>query len=164
MDLAVIGTASSPEKIAFARSVGADHVINYRTENVRDEVLRWSSGRGVDLVLDHVGGVKFCDNLKLLAPYGMLVSFNAFGAPPESDLLSQMRKDGGWGAAVRCFSFHMYDSEPLRRRELLSEVIARLAAGRINPRVAVRLPLSSAAEAHRMIEAGAGLGKIILVP
>lgn len=164
MDLAVIGTASGPEKIAFARSVGADHVINYRTQNVRDEVLRWSSGRGVDLVLDHIGGAKFCDNLKLLARWGLLVSFNAFGAPPESDLLSAMRSDFGWGAAVRCFSFHMYDSDPSRRRELMSGVIGRLAGGKINPRIAVRLPLSSAADAHRMIEGGGGLGKIILIP
>lgn len=164
MGFAVIGTASGPEKIAFARGVGADHVINYRTENVRAEVLRWSSGRGVDLVLDHVGGAQFCDNLKLLARYGLLVSYNAFGAPPESDLLSELRKDGGWGAAVRCFSFHMYDSDPARRRELMSAVIAELAAGRINPRIAVRLPLAAAADAHRMIQGGGGLGKIILIP
>jgi NADPH2:quinone reductase len=58
----------------------------------------------------------------------------------------------------------MYDAHPSRRRELMSGVIERLAAGRINPRIAVRLPLSSAADAHRMIEAGGGLGKIILIP
>ncbi len=164
MGFDVIGTASGHEKIAFARSIGADHVINYRTENVRDEVLRFSSGRGVDLVLDHVGGPKFCDNLELLARWGLLVSFNAFGAPPESDLLSAMRTEVGWGKAVRCFSFHTYDSDPSRRRELMSGVIGRLAAGTIDPRIAVRLPLSAAADAHRMIEAGGGLGKIILVP
>ncbi len=164
MGFAVIGTASCPEKIAFARSVGADHVINYRTDNVREEVLLFSAGRGVDLVLDHVGGAKFCDNLGLLAPWGLLVSFNAFGPRPESDLLSALRSDDGWGKAVRCFSFHMYDAHPSRRRELMSGVIERLAAGRINPRIAVRLPLSSAADAHRMIEAGGGLGKIILIP
>lgn len=164
MGHAVIGSASGTEKIAFARSVGADHVVNYRTENIVEEVLKWSDGKGVDLALDHVGGARFCDNLRMIAPFGLLVSFNAFNAPPDADLLTELRKDSSHGAAVRCFSFHAYDALPVRRRALMREVIERLGEGRINPRIAARLPMAAAAEAHRMVEAGQGLGKIILIP
>jgi NADPH:quinone reductase len=160
----VIGTASSAEKIAFAKSVGADHVINYRTDNVVKAVLQLTAGKGVDVVLDHVGGVNFFDNLQLLAPFGMLVSFNAFGPQPQGNLLNELRTDANYSKAVRCFSFHSYDALPLRRRELMREVIQLLGEGRIKPRVAASLPMAQAAAVHRMIEAGQGLGKFVLVP
>ena len=106
-----------------------------------EAALQFTAGKGVDVVLDHVGGVDFFDNLKLLAPYGLLVSFNAFGIELQGNLLDVLRTDGTYGKAVRCFSFHSDDAQPVRRRELMREVIQILGEGWIKSRIAQCLPI-----------------------
>jgi NADPH2:quinone reductase len=164
LDLTVIGSVSSADKERFAREQGADHVIDYRREKTLDRVLELTGGRGVDLVLDHVGGAGLFDGLKMLAPWGTLVSFNAVSGNPPSDLFAEMRNLLTKSLTLRCFSMHTLDSDPALRRQIMDEVIDLLAKGAIRPVVSVKLPLNDAAEAHRRIERGDSLGKILLVP
>lgn len=164
LGLTIIGSVSGPAKADFARQLGIDHTVNYRTENVIDSVRALTGGRGVDIVFDHVGGPRFTDNLDMLGPFGMLVSFNAFVGMPAEDTFAALRQRLDKSLAVRCFSFHTYDHDPVRRRQLMTDVIAMFAAGRISPRVATILPMSDAAHAHAMVEAGDGLGKVVLDP
>jgi NADPH:quinone reductase len=77
--MTVIGTVSSAEKAAFARAMGADQVINYKEHPIPGKTMELTSGQGVDLVLDHVGGSSFTAYLSVLANWGTLVSYNAFG-------------------------------------------------------------------------------------
>jgi NADPH:quinone reductase len=162
--LEVIGSVGSDERAAHARALGVDHVINYRTDSVVERVMALTSGRGVDIAFDHVIGARFTDFLHVLADFGTLVFYNIHAPMPERDVFAELCAVSKKTPAIRCFNIHTYDNNPQRRRELTREVIARLAAGKIKPRVGARLPLAQAAEAHRLLESGAVLGKIVLHP
>jgi NADPH:quinone reductase len=160
----VIGTVSTKEKAAFALAMGADHIINYRERSVPEAVLELTGGRGVDLVLDHVGGPPFTGLLAALANWGTLVSYDAFTPLPEKDLLSEMRAHVGKSPAVRCFSFHSYDHDVEGRRQLMRSVIDLLAKGAIRPAIGGRFHLANVRRAHELLEAGTALGKVVMHP
>jgi NADPH:quinone reductase len=162
--MTVIGTVSSAEKAAFARAQGADHIVNYKERSVPETTRELTSGKGVDLVLDHVGGSSFTEYLSALASWGTLVSYNAFTALPEKNLLSEMRAHVDKNPAVRCFSFHSYDHDANGRRRLMRTVIELLAKGAIRPAVGARFSLSEVREAHALLDAGSVLGKIVMHP
>ncbi len=162
--MTVIGTVSTDEKAAFARAMGADHVIDYKKQSVPQETLALTDGRGVDLVLDHAGGPAFTELLAVLANWGTLVSYNALSGMPDKDLLSEMRAHVGKSPAVRCFSFHSYDHDPEGRRRLMRAVIALLAKGAIRPAIGARFNLGDVRRAHALIEGGTALGKIVMHP
>lgn len=162
--MTVIGTVSTPEKAAFARAMGADHVVNYKEQSVPEAALELTGGRGVDLVLDHIGGPPFTGLLAALANWGTLVSYNAFTPLPEKDLLNEMRAHVGKSPAVRCFSFHSYDHDVAGRRRLMRAVIDLLAKGAIRPAIGARFSLADVRRAHELLEAGTALGKIVLHP
>jgi NADPH2:quinone reductase len=162
--MTVIGTVSSAEKAAFARALGADHIINYKEQSVPEATMELTSGQGVDLVLDHVGGSSFTEHLSVLANWGTLVSYNAFTALPEKDLLSEMRAHVDKSPAVRCFSFHSYDRDAEGRRRLMSAVIELLGKGAVRPAIGARFSLSEVRRAHALLDAGTVLGKIVMHP
>jgi NADPH:quinone reductase len=158
----VIGTVSGPQKAAFARARGADHVINYRERSVPEAILELTGGGGVDLILDHVGGPAFTEHLAALANWGTLVSYNAFTGLPDRDLFAEMRAHVGKSPAVRCFSFHSYDNDRAGRRRLMQVVIRLLAEGAIRPAIGARFSLVQVRRAHELIDAGTVLGKIVM--
>jgi NADPH:quinone reductase len=162
--IAVIAGASSDEKCAFARAQGASHTINYARENVVPRVLEHTGGRGVDLILDHTVGKDFTGNLDMLAPMGMIVSFNALGGLPEKDLFKEMRARLPRSPAVRCFTMHSFDHDPEARSRVAQAMIDLFASGKVKPPVFARLKLSEAVRAHEMLDARSVLGKIILKP
>jgi NADPH2:quinone reductase len=163
-DIDVIAGASSDEKCAFATAQGATHVVNYGSENVAARILELTGGRGVDLILDHLVGKDFTDNLKMLAPMGMIVSFNALAGFPEKDLFKEMRAHLPKSPAVRCFTMHSFDHDPLARKRVADNVVALFAAGKVKPPVCARLPLADARKAHEMLDARVVLGKLLLKP
>lgn len=161
--LTVIAGASSERKCAFAREQGATHTIDYSREPVADRVLALT-GRGVDLVLDHIVGKDFTDNLKMLAPLGQIVSFNVLGGLPEKDLFREMRAHLPKSPSVRCFTMHSFDHDPAARQRIAARVLALFAAGAVKPPVYRRVPLAEARRAHEMLDAREVLGKLILKP
>jgi NADPH2:quinone reductase len=160
----VIGTVSSTEKADFARCNGADHVINYRLEDVIARTRELTDGQGVGLVLDHVCGPEFTDYLGVLGRWGTLVSYNAFAGLPDENLLGAMRGHLDVCPAVRCFSFHIYDHDREGRRALMRDVIDALARGTIKPAISARFKLADVRQAHELLEHGSALGKIIMTP
>jgi NADPH2:quinone reductase len=162
--MTVIGTVSSEKKAAFARAMGADHVIDYRTRSVPREILALTDGRGVDLALDHAGGPALTELLGALANWGTLVTYNALSELPDKDLLGEMRAHVARSLAVRCFSFHSYDHDRDGRRRLMRAVIDLLAQGAIRPAIGARFKLTEVRRAHALIEAGTVLGKIVMHP
>ena len=149
--IAVIGTVSSEAERDFALASGAAHVIRRDTENVAQRVADLTGGRGVDLVLDHVGGPGLLANLDLLAPLGMLVSYNALAGLPNKDLFAELRRHVGRSLAVRCFSIHTLDAMPALRRRLMQSAIDLMAEGRLRPPAPTVLPLSQARRAHELL-------------
>jgi NADPH:quinone reductase len=160
----VIGTVSTAEKSDFAKRIGVDHVINYRSEDVIDRTRSITSRRGVDAVFDHACGPDFPRYPSILAEWGWLVSYNAFTPLPEKDILSSFRENVDKSPALRCFSSHVFDARRDERRRITSNLIDLLAKGSIKPAIGIRLPMNQASAAHELLDAGKSLGKILLIP
>ncbi len=162
--LALIAGASSAEKCAFAMAQGATHTIDYSREAVVERVMALTGGQGVDLSLDHLIGPKFTDTLAMLAPFGLIVSFNMLAGWPEQDLFKAMRANLPRSPAVRCFTMHSYDSNPAARARLMQETISLFERKEVHPAIYRRLSLAQAREAHELLDARAVLGKLVLIP
>lgn len=162
-DLKVIGVVSSAGKARFARELGADHVIDRKAETVGERVGAITDGRGVDAIIDPVGGPSIPGNLELLAPCGTLVVYGGLGGKAQLDLQTTLRAVNN-SPAIRQFSIHTWDHLVEQRRAGMRALIDMLAAGKLRPRIHARLPLAEAARAHEMLEGGDVLGKLLLVP
>ena len=160
----IIAGASSAEKCAFAKELGATHTIDYSTENVAERVNALTGDRGADLILDQRVGPDFTDNLAMIAPLGTIVSFNALAGMPDKDLFVEMRANLGKSPGVRCFSWHSYDRDAETRARILGEVVALFAAGALRPPIYRTLPMDAARDAHAMLDSREILGKVILKP
>ena len=162
-DVTVIVTAGSAAKCARALEIGAAHAIDYRSADFVAEVKRITGGAGVAVVLDMVGGDYVPRNLACLAEEGRHVSIAAQrGSTAELPIWQVMRRRlslTGSTLRARSVEFKSALAEELRR-----EVWPYLDAGRIRPVVHATFPLARAADAHRMMESGEHVGKIVLVP
>jgi NADPH:quinone reductase-like Zn-dependent oxidoreductase len=170
----VYGTASA-SKHAALRTFGVEETIDYRHANVRAEIARLTKGRGVDVVLDPIGGRSFADSYRMLAPLGRLVMvgmssmaigttrnllavLRAMWGMPRFGPLSLLNENRGvFGLNVG----HLWD-ERRQLQPLFELLMAELAAGRLQPVVARTFPLERAAEAHRFIQERANIGKVVL--
>lgn len=160
----VIGTVSTEEKRAFALANGVSHVIMYKDENVTERVLALTGGRGVDVAFDHVGGKTMIDCIRALAPRGVLISYNAIAGLPDADVFKEMQANIGRSLGVHCVSMHTFDNDTAKRRALMDKVITLMAQGRVRAPKPMVLPLADARKAHEILDAGATMGKIALVP
>jgi NADPH2:quinone reductase len=161
--LNVIGVVSSADKARFARELGADHVVDRKSEKVAERVNQITHGRGVDIIIDPVGGPSIPGNMALLAPCGTLVVYGGLGGKAQLDLQTTLRASKN-SPAIRQFSIHTWDHLVEERRAGMRALIDMLAAGKLKPRIHARLPLAEAARAQEMLESGAVLGKLLLVP
>lgn len=160
----VIALAGSEEKCAFLRERRVTHVINHATEPVVERVTAASGGRGADIIFNHVAGKTFADDLKMIAPLGMIVSYAVLGGMPETDLFKDMRANIDKSPALRCFTMHTSDALPELRSEGMKMAIKFLLEKKISPAIGARMPLSEAAHAHKLLESRQAMGKIILKP
>ena len=157
----VITTVGSDDKASFCRSIGADHVVNYRTADFVAEVARITGKRGVDLVLDMVGGDYIARNLKCLALDGRLVFIGFLGGGrAEIDWRPIMvRRLTVTGSTLRA-------SPHARKVEIAQSLRAKVwplfARGELKPVVHRVFPLAEAAAAHALMESSAHIGKIML--
>jgi len=157
----VIATAGNAEKITFCRDLGADHAINYRTQDFVTEVARLTDGRGVDVVLDMVGGDYVQRNLACLALEGRLAQI-AFlqGSRVELDLRPLMlRRLSITGSTLRASPFARKAEIAAALREKVWPLYER---GEIKPFIHATFALADAAKAHALMESSAHLGKIML--
>jgi NADPH:quinone reductase len=160
-DATVITTAGSPEKTAFCTKVGADHAIDYRQQDFAEEVKRITNKRGVDVILDMVGGDYVEKNLKCLALEGRLTQI-AFlkGSRVECDLRFMMLKRLTLtGSTLR--------ASPAARkaaiaRDLRDKVWPLLEQGRVKPVIYATYDLDAAPQAHTLMESSKHIGKIML--
>jgi NADPH:quinone reductase len=160
--LTVIVTCGNEEKCAAARGLGAAHAIDYSRQDYVAEVLQITDGKGVAAVLDMVGGDYLPRNLQCLAEDGRHVSI-AFqrGAKAEVNIMDVMRRRltlTGSTLRPRTVAF-----KTLLADELAREVWPHVAEGRLKPVIDKVFPLAEAADAHRRMESGGHVGKIVLV-
>ncbi len=164
--MTAIGLVGSDEKARALKAYGADHAINYRTEDVAARVAAITGGAGVDLVLNAAGGESLNRQVAMLAPFGLAVSYGKLQAPLEDSLLAALDRGPGYlgSPAIRFFTMHTFDDKPEYRAESMTYLIERLAAGDIRPLIHARLPLQDARRAHEMLEAREVIGKVLLKP
>ncbi|HTP62654.1 MAG TPA: NAD(P)H-quinone oxidoreductase [Burkholderiales bacterium] len=157
----VFATAGSDEKCAACVKLGAQKAINYRTQDFAAEIKSATGGKGVDVILDMVGGDYVPRELKTLADEGRLVFIASLGgAKAEIDIFEiQRRRITITGSTLRPrpVAFKGAIAKSLRER-----IWPLIEAGKIKPVVYKTFPLAQAAEAHRLMETSQHIGKIML--
>lgn len=158
----VIGTAGGEAKTRIAREAGADETIDYQAQDFEAEVKRITAGKGVQVVYDSVGKTTFEKGLNCLARRGMMVLFgqSSGGVGPVDPQVLNLK---GSIYLTRPSLFHYV----ALREELLarsSQVLGWIRDGILKLTIFREMPLSRAAEAHRMLEARQTAGKVLLIP
>jgi NADPH2:quinone reductase len=150
----VIACAGSEDRAQLGRDLGADYAINYKTHDLKDEILRLTKGKGVDLVYDNIANpTTTAKAIDALGFDGRLVTAGAHGGP-----------------IVPVNFFHVYDhritimGSPTSRSEDAIPALNDAAAGKMRVLIERVMPLSQAVEAHRLVESSPATGKIILDP
>ena len=159
-----IGTARSALKRDFALANGFDVVLDANPETLCEDVLKATSGLGVNLAYDHLGGAYLPACMRSLSPLGTAISFNVITGQPSVDVFSVMRELLSKSLGIRCFSMHTFDENENNRRQLMKQAIEHMATGKIRaPRPTV-MSLSEVVQAHIILDKGETLGKIVLNP
>ncbi|WP_336959415.1 NAD(P)H-quinone oxidoreductase [Sphingobium aquiterrae] len=160
--ITIVVTCGSDDKCAQALAWGATHAVNYRTQDFVEEVARITDGKGVNAVLDMIGGDYVPRNLKCLAEDGRHVSIATQAGPKATIFLPEImsRRLTLTGSTLRPRSVAF--------KGLVAEEIARtvwpfVAEGTLRPAMDSRFPLAEAAKAHARMDAGTHFGKIMLV-
>ncbi len=149
----VIASAGSDEKLERAREIGAEATVNYRTEDLAGRVRELTDGRGVDVVMESVGGGVLAGSLAALAKNGSVVTVGAHGGEiVPVDVILLFRHQWSLIGSVRATA------------EEIRHCIDLVASGQLSPLIHATLPLDLAAEAHRILENRQQFGKVVLVP
>lgn len=158
----VIGTVGSPEKAERARRAGADHVIEYKKEDVAARVKEITGGVGVPVILDGVGKDTWEASLASAARRGLIVSYGNASGPVTGVGLGTLANHGSL-FVTRPTQWHYY-ATPEERAAGFDRVFAMLASGAIKPEIGQTFALEDAADAHRALESGQTEGASVLLP
>ncbi len=157
----VFATAGTDEKCAACERLGAERAINYKTEDFTSVLLSLTGGAGIDVILDMVGAPYFSRNVELLALEGRLLQIAVLhGAKAEVNLVRVLRQRITiTGSTLR--------SRTVDEKGAIADAVEKavwplVEAGKIRPVIFASFPLEKAAEAHRLLESGSHVGKIVL--
>ncbi len=155
----VIGTASSDEKLAAVKKMGADHVINY-TNGFKDQVKELTGGRGADVICDPVGGDVFDDSMRCIAPFGriLIVGFTSGRAALAKTNHLLVKDASVIGYTLGGLRRHNPEQNAKNSRTLMGW----LASGRIHPLVPQVLKMDDVIEAYQLLVDRKVVGKVIL--
>ena len=175
----VIASAGSAAKCDWMRSQGVERAINYNDEEVAAAVKDATAGRGVDAVLDPIGGRSLAESVAMCAPLGRVVSFGVSALNPgKTRSLIAMAREGLpmrffnliplFGKNVGVHGINMLalaEADPQLVRVRMDEILARVARGELEPVIAERYPLDGkgAATAHHYLQDRKNIGKVVLV-
>jgi NADPH2:quinone reductase len=162
MGLRVIAAASSAEKLQAAKDRGADELIDYTSEDLRERIKALTEGRGVDLVYDPIGGALAEPALRCVGWRGryLVVGFAA-GEIPKLPLNLLLLKGS---ALVGVFWGEFVKREPALNAENMTQLMQWLRDGKIHPLISRRYPLSRASEALDALLARKAIGKLVILP
>ena len=158
----VIGTVGSPEKAERARRAGADHVIEYKRDDIVARVREITGGAGADVALDGVGKDSWEASLKSVRPRGIIVSYGNASGPVTGVDLGVLARNGSL-FVTRPTMFDYY-ATPEESAAGFARVFEMLANGAISPDIGQTFALEDAAEAHRRLTAGQTEGATVLLP
>ncbi len=157
MGMVVLGTAGTEKGLELVKREGAHQVFNHTKPDYREQILKATGGRGVDLILEMLANVNLGHDLKLLAPQGRVVVIGSRGDVTISprDLMTRRGSIHG---------FTLWGITEAEENEIHAGLIAGLENGTLRPIVGKELPLAEAPRAHKEILEPGAFGKIVLVP
>lgn len=161
MGARVIAGASSEERLAVAKAHGADYLINYQEDNLKDKALDLTDGDGADVCFDPIGGELFDPALSSLGWGGRYVHVGFVGgvpAVPANRLLVKNR--AALGSALRYFRWHAYDKLQIS----VSQLFEWYSAGKLKPLVTHEFPLAKATDAIQLLTERRAHGRILVYP
>jgi NADPH2:quinone reductase len=161
MGARVIAGASSAEKLATARDHGADELINYAEESLKDRVMALTDGRGVDVCFDPVGGDLFDPALSSLAWGGRILIVGFVGGIPRIPANRLLVKNR---SALGCSLRHYRWNEPEKLKQSVDALLEWHSAGKLSPLVTQRFPLDQTADAITLLTNRRAHGKIVVNP
>lgn len=158
----VIGTTSSPEKAALAKSMGCDEVINYTEENVAERVRELTDGKGVPVVYDGVGQATLEASLDSLSPFGLLASFGSASGPVRNLDVGVLGAKGSLYLTRPSLMTYVASDEALQANT--ADLFEVVGSGAVKIEVKQTYALADAAEAHRDLEGRTTTGSTVLLP
>lgn len=162
LGVTVIGTVSSEEKAALAKTNGCTHTILYTRENFAERVRELTGGAGVPVVYDSVGKDTWDDSLSCLQPLGMMVSFGNTSGPVAPVNIGQLAAKGSLFVTRPILA--SYTAKPGDLQATASDLFDVMASGKVKAEVAQTFALKEAAEAHRALEGSKTVGSTVLIP
>jgi NADPH2:quinone reductase len=157
----VATTVSTPEKAALVKQLGAEQVFTYRDSDFVKDAMEWTAGRGVDVILDTIGGETFRKSLGAAATYGQVVTL----LDPGNDIEWKEARNRNLGIHFTLMLTPMLQDLPEARKhqgDILKQSAELIETGALKTLVSKTLPLADAAKAHELIEGGHVQGKIVL--
>lgn len=158
----VLATASSDDKLERLKDYGVDHGINYRANDLVEEAMRHTNGRGVDLVVDPVGGKTLEGSVAALAYRGRISWVGNAGRDEAApDLRPLMQKNA---TVTGVYLGAEFAASPARTREMVETLIEDVHKGELKVVIDRTFALKDAADCHRYIESRAAFGRVVMVP
>jgi NADPH2:quinone reductase len=157
----IVATAASEEKRIYTRKLGADVAIDYTAAGWTSAVLDATGGRGVDILLESIGGDVFEQNFECLAPFGRYIIFGStrgLGKPVEARRLMTKSQ------SLTGLYLPVFHARPDLIQEGLAFLVENVANGKLGLKIAATLPLEDAAKAQQMLEDRSVVGAIVLRP
>ena len=149
----IFATASSDQKLERAKALGAHHLINYSKDNFAERVMQMTEGKGVDVVMEHIGGEVFTRSLQCLKRNGIIVTVGAHaGEVVQFDIIPFFRRE---------LTLTGSKNAPVTELRAVMDLVAQ---GKLKPVIHRTFPLAEAAEAHRVVDSREIFGKVVLVP
>ena len=155
--LTVLGTAGTEKGRELVKREGADHVFDHTNPDYRQQILKATGERGVDLILEMLANVNLGHDLKLLAFHGRVVVIGSRGDVTITPRDLMLRRSS-------VLAFTLWGITEAEENEIHAGLIAGLANGTLRPIVGKELPLAEAARAHKEVLEPGAFGKIVLVP
>jgi NADPH:quinone reductase len=158
----VISTASSDEKLERLKTFGLDHGINYASESFVEQANELTEGRGVDVVVDSVGGQNLIDSVGVLAYRGTLVSVGVAGRDG-----SGIEAQALWRRNNSLRGVYLAGAIPLeyeRIHAMIDDLLKRVAGGELEVEIDRTFPLAEAAACHEYIESRKAFGRVVMTP
>lgn len=155
-------TVSDSKKAGLVQGLGAGKIINYREQDFVQETLNWTEGKGVDVVLDCVGGETFLRSFNAARVGGKIVTLLSTPLSLADSQLARLRNLSLCYELMLTPQVQHLPEEQVRQRKILEQGAQLIEAGKLGVLVSHVLPLREAAQAHQLIKQGGVLGKIIL--
>lgn len=152
----VVATVRSEIKAKLAMTAGADHVVDYKREDLAARALALTGGKGFDRIIEVDAAANLTIDLNMLAPEGEVVIYGSGAAQIGFPFAPAIMKN----ASLRCFI--VYNLNKLERQRAIDTLTTLLARGELQHNIAERLPLAECAKAHELVESGKVIGNVVL--